>query len=83
MTVKLVTYNAELRVFANIKFEFKFGEGGSIAVKYNLYTLRVEMYSTPEDAIRCAVGPCLIERAYGNVMPVMPTAACAAAGTLA
>lgn len=52
MTVELITYNADLRVFANILLKFEFGEGGSIDVKHNIYTLRVEMYSTVEDLFR-------------------------------
>jgi hypothetical protein len=52
MTVELITYNAELRMFSSVFVRFRFTEGGSIAVTYKLHTIRVELYSEPRDQAR-------------------------------
>lgn len=52
MTVELVTYNAELRMFSSVFVRFRFTEGGAIAVTYKLHTIRVELYSEPRDYVR-------------------------------
>lgn len=52
VTVELVTYNAELRMFSSVFVRFRFTEGGAIAVTYRLHTIRVELYSEPRDFAR-------------------------------
>jgi Polycystin cation channel len=49
MTVELVTYNAELRMFSSVFVRFRFTDGGSIAVTYKLHTIRVELYARARD----------------------------------
>ena len=52
MTVDLVTYNAELRMFSSVFVRFRFTDGGAIAVTYKLHTFRVELYSELRDYVR-------------------------------
>lgn len=52
MTVELITYNAELRMFSSVLVRFRFTEGGAIAVTYKLHTIRVELYSELRDYVR-------------------------------
>ena len=52
MTVDLVTYNAELRMFSSVFVRFRFTDGGAIAVSYKLHTIRVELYSAYKDYVR-------------------------------
>jgi Polycystin cation channel len=52
MTVELVTYNAELRMFSSVFVRFRFTDGGAIAVTYKLHTIRVELYAEPRDYVR-------------------------------
>jgi Polycystin cation channel len=52
MTVDLVTYNAELRMFSSVFVRFRFTDGGAIAVSYKLHTIRVELYSAHKDYVR-------------------------------
>eukprot|EP00883_Tetradesmus_obliquus_P001212 jgi/Sobl393_1/11292/SZX78320.1 len=44
LTARLVTYNAELKVFADIQVAFDFQAGGSIQVSNRIYTLSLELY---------------------------------------
>ena len=52
VTVDLVTYNAELRMFSSVFVRFRFTDGGAIAVTYKLHTIRVELYSGRKDYVR-------------------------------
>lgn len=52
LTVEMVTYNAELRMFSSVFVRFRFTDGGSIRLTYKLHTIRVELYSDKRDYIR-------------------------------
>ena len=52
MTVDLVTYNAELRMFSSVFVRFRFTDGGAIDVTYKLHTIRVELYRSTKDYVR-------------------------------
>jgi hypothetical protein len=52
LTVDMVTYNAELRMFSSVFVRFRFTEGGAIAVTYKLHTIRIELYSELRDYFR-------------------------------
>jgi len=52
ITVHLVTYNAELKIFANIQIWFRFLVAGKITISYNIQAVKVELYVTFEDKAR-------------------------------
>mmetsp|Transcript_38784 Transcript_38784/g.53872 ORF Transcript_38784/g.53872 Transcript_38784/m.53872 type:complete len:1579 (-) Transcript_38784:245-4981(-) len=55
VAVQMVTYNAELRTFANIKIRFDFTVAGKIEISHSIQAVRVELYETSEDYIRLAM----------------------------
>lgn len=50
--VHLVTYNAELRTFANIQILFEFALSGKIEISYSIQPVRVELYEESGDYVR-------------------------------
>eukprot|EP00238_Polyblepharides_amylifera_P010194 CAMPEP_0196599430 /NCGR_PEP_ID=MMETSP1081-20130531/94852_1 /TAXON_ID=36882 /ORGANISM="Pyramimonas amylifera, Strain CCMP720" /LENGTH=1166 /DNA_ID=CAMNT_0041925201 /DNA_START=11 /DNA_END=3511 /DNA_ORIENTATION=+ len=52
INVQLVTYNVELRTFANIKILFDFTVAGKIEISNSIEAVRVELYETTQDFIR-------------------------------
>mmetsp|Transcript_39231 Transcript_39231/g.47511 ORF Transcript_39231/g.47511 Transcript_39231/m.47511 type:complete len:1596 (-) Transcript_39231:688-5475(-) len=55
LQVQMVTYNAELRTFANIKITFEFLTAGKIEISHSIQAIRVELYETTNDLIRMAM----------------------------
>jgi len=55
VTAQLLTYNAELRTFANIKITWTFAVAGKIEIKHSIQAVRVELYTNTQDKIRLAM----------------------------
>jgi len=53
--VQLVTYNAELLTFANIKIVFNFTESGKIEIVHSIQAVRVELYVHTGDFVRAGM----------------------------
>ena len=81
MTVELVTYNAELRMFSSVFIRFRFTDGGAIAVTYKLHTIRVELYTEARDYVRLFLeiifGLCVLTTAIYQ-LKVCDTQSCSA-----
>eukprot|EP00879_Flechtneria_rotunda_P008905 GHRR01009325.1.p1 GENE.GHRR01009325.1~~GHRR01009325.1.p1 ORF type:complete len:543 (+),score=191.85 GHRR01009325.1:394-2022(+) len=55
LAAHLISYNADLKVFAAIQVDFDFQQGGSIKVSHRIYTLSLELYdATPANLARYA-----------------------------
>lgn len=52
LEIRMITYNPDIRMFANIKIEFSFEEGGRIDLSNNVETFRVESYNSDSDLHR-------------------------------
>jgi len=55
VTAQLLTYNAELRTFANVKITWTFAVAGKIDIKHAIQAVRVELYTDAADKVRLAM----------------------------
>ena len=52
VTLQAVTYNPHFKLFASIEIKLEFETGGRIRMRYDVQSIRVDMYSTPRDQRR-------------------------------
>ena len=52
LTIQAVTYNPHYKLFASIDINLEFETGGRIRMRYDIQSIRVDMYSTKRDQLR-------------------------------